>query len=183
MVYENGLKAAIREGKKQILKDVFALSQKLQTLAPNPANTNDKGPALIRDHAINKRPGNQDGMAGTMILENMLGLSFMAAANENVQALSKAVNWDMLIEGASEYLEGRGKGTYARAESARNTSSHGGPSLHDSPKSLSAAFNSDMPKRREIAVAVGPSTVSDHPRSRRSAARRRRRCCVRRCTV
>lgn len=162
--------ACQKEQQKQvIIGNITELVKALQSLAPHPECPQYKGPLFIKGNPYFKAPNEHDAMAGTALMQGILGASFSDAVSGMVNTATDSLdlpridlpNIDVvdLMECYSEYL-----GARESEEEKRQAQAHGrGTLARMSGKSISGSFNAraqisegmqafydDLPKRMTI---------------------------------
>lgn len=147
--------------KQALIGTIAGLVKELQVLAPHPDRPHYKGPLFIKSNSNFKAANDQDGMAGSLIMESILGSAFADAVSESFESFGQEVDVSTLdatsiMDAYSEFI--------TDVEDRRKTDAHGqGSFARMSGKSISSGFNmrasiseglqafyDDLPKRMMI---------------------------------
>lgn len=88
---------------QEIERMMFSLMAELQHLAPHPDYPDYSGPLFVRIDGAYAPSAEYDSMAGSMIMDSLLGASFASAAGQTVSHIANAINWSNVAESASAY--------------------------------------------------------------------------------
>lgn len=107
----------LKKERQTALGKLAGLHNQLNKLGPAPSSPGHIGPVFLKNCAYSRPAGQEEGMLGSLILENMLGSAFLAAANDSGVAMqggtltqaALCADFGDIADAASEYMEDRHK--------------------------------------------------------------------------